>query len=86
MFGTEYKSSTGVNMMLALVENRKRPQLYIQDKKEIWVRVAQFDNAKAIEMFLEMFGMSRPEWLGKTYDQLIQERFPFLAKKGNKND
>lgn len=80
MIGTEYKSSTGISMMLGLDQKLKKPQLYIHEGGATWKRIASFNDTEAVESFLKMFGMSRPDWLGATYQEALEKRLPFIRK------
>lgn len=86
MIGSEYKLSNGGKIMLALVANRKKPQLYILEGGNSWRRVAVFDDAECLKLFLSNFNMVAPDWVGQTYQEALEQRFPFIRKDRNDDE
>jgi hypothetical protein len=83
---SEYNTKTGGKIALAMVKERKKFQMYVENNDLVWQRVAQLDDAEAVKLFCTCLGMRPPSWLGKTYEELITGNFPWLQEKEAPND
>lgn len=85
MFSSEYTTSTGKKFCLAMMKERKRPQLFVMTESG-WKRIAQVDSDEGLKRFCDVFNLETPSWLGKSYKELEYLHFPWLAEKEAPND